>query len=1012
MEDFYNSSLIQSIKDKIKTNNNKGITGNILQEELLKIVSALDLGGMFLGFASKSTNPGNEGKSRANGFYFSTEEGTYTNFIGSNNQPLVIGSDLEIIYREVNNDTLTWNHKSIASQFSVSGEENNFASFDGNGGLQDSGYKANDFATAAQGIKADTALHPLSVGQYTENNFASFDSNGGIKDSGFSEDTFIKGVQQNGVDLTKDANGKVNVTVQDGEDGLSAFEIAQQQGYTGTVDQWLASLKANIGEFKFVTYDSSAESAFTTGGIGTIYSSTIDSLVAGTDTTSDVILLMNNTDGTTQPTKTMMIATQDNGSSGYEFVYAGDLQGAMPSNVLTQTNIVNNLTTGGNEDVLSAEQGKVIGEELYGEKGYVDVELTLETNLYYQYSSNGIRVDAQTLYGGTKSVRIQVQPGDRFKIYGADKATQESATRLWCFSDGTTVNIGGVNYYTVLSVADDQIDTRTDGAEIVAPAGSVYLTICFYGYNSSTDKLLKWQKVTDGVVGDIEDLENRVEALESQTFPSVVDNLESDSTTDALSAKQGKEIGEELYGTQGYVDVELQLSTDSYYACAVGSEPPYTIKTSPTSWADSGMACAQIQVQAGDKFKIYGLGNTTSTVLYAFADASNHRLTYASSYVDYRINGYELTAPEGAVRLVVNFKEYNSATDKLQKWGSVEQGLVEQVENLDSRVTALEEMKVVKSVLQGKNILVFGDSLVEFTSDAGGDGKTWCQHAAEISGATFINVGIGGTQLKSRIPMAHIFDASETYAVDDYVYYLTSEHYHLYQCTNTHTGAWDANDFTEVTDAKIYVGLDIVNLVTMTCDTNTSIESRFEDAYAAADCVKTVTTSHDNNTAQIDRLKAVDFSSVDAIVVMAGTNDYAGAFGNADSTDITEENGAINVIVEKLSTSYGTIPIYYVKEPVKWFPHTVNEEVVYTDDYWCDVYKRNNMTIAEYFDKISEQFATVNHIPVCDLYYGLGWNKYNFWNYFRQNLDGTHPYRGFRQIAEKIVSFIIANKMF
>ena len=144
MEDFYNSSLIQSIKDKIKTNNNKSITGNILQEELLKIVSALDLGGMFLGFASKSTNPENEGKSRANGFYFSTEEGTYTNFIGSNNQPLVIGSDLEIIYREVNNDSLNWNHRSIASQLSVSGEENNFVSFDGNGRLQDSGKKATD----------------------------------------------------------------------------------------------------------------------------------------------------------------------------------------------------------------------------------------------------------------------------------------------------------------------------------------------------------------------------------------------------------------------------------------------------------------------------------------------------------------------------------------------------------------------------------------------------------------------------------------------------------------------------------------------------------------------------------------------------------------------------------------------------------------------------------------------------------------------------------------------------
>lgn len=166
MEDFYNSSLVASIKEQIKSNNERRISGIILQGELLKIISALDLGGIFLGFASKSTNPAGEGKSNANGFYFSTEEGTYTYFIGNNNQPLEIGSDLEIIYREVVNDKLTWNHRSIASQFNVSGEENNFASFDGNGGL---------------------------------------------KDSGCNEDTFIKGVKKGTENLNPDENGVVTI---------------------------------------------------------------------------------------------------------------------------------------------------------------------------------------------------------------------------------------------------------------------------------------------------------------------------------------------------------------------------------------------------------------------------------------------------------------------------------------------------------------------------------------------------------------------------------------------------------------------------------------------------------------------------------------------------------------------------------------------------------------------------------------------------------------------------------
>lgn len=339
MEDFYNSSLIQSIKDKIKTNNNKGITGNILQEELLKIVSALDLGGMFLGFASKSTNPGNEGKSRANGFYFSTEEGTYTNFIGSNNQPLVIGSDLEIIYREVNNDTLTWNHKSIASQFSVSGEENNFVSFDGNGGLQDSGY---------------------------------------------NKDSFIQGVKQNNTPLEPDSDGIVNITVTNGENGDSAYQIwLDENNYdeaTHPISEFLNSLKASIGAFKFVNYDSNAESDFTTGGIGTTYSGTVDGLTAGTDTSPDVILLMNNTLMVQlAPTKTMMIATQETTTAGvYEFVYVGDLQSAMPNNVVT-TDKIDNDFAGGSGKIAGANEVKEINKLVNGvyANGYSELTLSI-----------------------------------------------------------------------------------------------------------------------------------------------------------------------------------------------------------------------------------------------------------------------------------------------------------------------------------------------------------------------------------------------------------------------------------------------------------------------------------------------------------------------------------------------------------------------------------------------------------------------------------------------------------
>ena len=62
--------------------------------------------------------------------------------------------------------------------------EGNFAGLDSNGNLTDSGQKAADFATAAQGAKADSA---------------------------------VQGVQKNGTDITLDANKKANVVVNDAE---------------------------------------------------------------------------------------------------------------------------------------------------------------------------------------------------------------------------------------------------------------------------------------------------------------------------------------------------------------------------------------------------------------------------------------------------------------------------------------------------------------------------------------------------------------------------------------------------------------------------------------------------------------------------------------------------------------------------------------------------------------------------------------------------------------------------
>lgn len=80
------NTLRTAIAAVIKTPANPQISGAILQQQLIGIVNALDLGALYLGMASTNTVPSTE----ANGFYFATTEGTYTNFLNSGSTALTV----------------------------------------------------------------------------------------------------------------------------------------------------------------------------------------------------------------------------------------------------------------------------------------------------------------------------------------------------------------------------------------------------------------------------------------------------------------------------------------------------------------------------------------------------------------------------------------------------------------------------------------------------------------------------------------------------------------------------------------------------------------------------------------------------------------------------------------------------------------------------------------------------------------------------------------------------------
>jgi hypothetical protein len=71
--------LKQSVSDVIKTNGNQEITGSLLQDTLLTIISTIGANATFAGLATPDTNPGTPDQ---NVFYLASEPGVYVNFGG------------------------------------------------------------------------------------------------------------------------------------------------------------------------------------------------------------------------------------------------------------------------------------------------------------------------------------------------------------------------------------------------------------------------------------------------------------------------------------------------------------------------------------------------------------------------------------------------------------------------------------------------------------------------------------------------------------------------------------------------------------------------------------------------------------------------------------------------------------------------------------------------------------------------------------------------------------------
>ena len=116
------------------------------------------------------------------------------------------------------------------------------------------------------------------------------------------------------------------------------------------------------GGFEYVEYDDNAFPYPQTVGNT---ANSISGLGNADESMIDTIFIMPNKE--TDPTATMMIVVDEKEPSTdpktYQYVYVGNIND-LPSDVLTESSIINDLNTGGTDTPLSAEQGRTLNSHV------------------------------------------------------------------------------------------------------------------------------------------------------------------------------------------------------------------------------------------------------------------------------------------------------------------------------------------------------------------------------------------------------------------------------------------------------------------------------------------------------------------------------------------------------------------------------------------------------------------------------------------------------------------------
>lgn len=260
--------------------------------------------------------------------------------------------------------------------------------------------------------------------------------------------------------------------------------------------------------------------------------------------------------------------------------------------------------------------------------------------------------------------------------------------------------------------------------------------------------------------------------------------------------------------------------------------------------------------------------------------------------------------------------------------------------------------------LYGKKVVCFGDSIVgNFIPP-----NDWPSTFASITGATVYNAGFGGCC------MADNNQARRAYAMCRLADSIAS-------------GDWSVQE-----DSGVTIDYAKVN------SAGTSYEATGVDYVAD----------------KLAMLEAIDWSTIDYIIIAYGTNDWSSDFlldNQNNKLDTTTYLGAFRYSVETILTAYPNIKILPVTPIWRWWDTNTGAGAYGDSDTVAN--SVSHVKLWEMADGLKDACKIPYHLHVCDLYYNSGFNKQNRYQYFFTN-DGTHPKPyGIKQLGIKIANALM-----